>query len=93
MKVCSNSIFELVDTLTVCIEIYDDVRGECAKYGKILELKIPRPAGARTTPGVGKIFIKFDKVESAQKALHALAGRKFADRTVVAAYFGEVIPD
>ena len=79
--------------LTLYIEVYDDVRGECAKYGKILELKIPRPAGARSTPGVGKIFIKYDKVESAQKALHALAGRKFADRTVVAAYFGEVIPD
>jgi len=79
--------------LTVCTEIYDDVGGECAKYGKILELKIPRPAGARTTPGVGKIFIKYDKVESAQKALNALAGRKFADRTVVAAYFGEVSPD
>ena len=93
MKVCLHSIFELGNALTVCTEIYDDVRGECAKYGKILELKIPRPAGARSSPGVGKIFIKYDKVESAQKALHALAGRKFADRTVVAAYFGEVIPD
>ena len=93
MKVCNHPVFDLLDALTVCTEIYDDVRSECAKYGKILELKIPRPAGARTSPGVGKIFIKYDKVESAQKALYALAGRKFADRTVVAAYFGEVIPD
>jgi len=40
--------------------------------------------------GVGKIYIKFDTVETAAKALRALAGRKFADRTVVSTYFGEV---
>lgn len=71
-------------------EICDDVREECEKYGKVLELKVPRPSGPRTIAGVGKIFVKFDKVESAQKALRALAGRKFADRTVVVTYFGEV---
>jgi len=38
---------------------------------------------------VGKIFIKYDSSETAQKALKALAGRKFADRTVVVTYFGE----
>ena len=54
------------------------------------DIKIPRPAGARTSPGVGKIYIKFDTTESAQKALAALAGRKFADRTVVVTYFSEV---
>ena len=41
-------------------------------------------------PGVGKIFVKFEEPESAQAALKALAGRKFADRTVVVTYFGEV---
>jgi splicing factor U2AF subunit len=39
---------------------------------------------------VGKIFVKFDTPESAGKALRALAGRKFADRTVVTTYFSEV---
>ncbi|KAI9735677.1 MAG: hypothetical protein M1834_001693 [Cirrosporium novae-zelandiae] len=63
---------------------------ECSKFGKVLDMKIPRPTGgSRQSSGVGKIFIKFDSPESAGKALRALAGRKFADRTVVTTYFSE----
>lgn len=73
------------------IEIMEDVKEECEKYGKVLEVKIPRPTGgSRQSNGVGKIFVKFDGPESAGKALRALAGRKFADRTVVTTYFSEV---
>ena len=46
--------------------------------------------GSRQSAGVGKIFIKYEDAESAKKALQALAGRKFADRTVVTTYFDEV---
>ena len=54
-------------------------------------MKIPRPTGgSRQSAGVGKIFIKYDVPESAGKAIRALAGRKFADRTVVTTYFSEV---
>lgn len=75
----------------VCTEILQDIKDECEKYGRVEELKIPRPSGgSRQSNGVGKIFVKFDKPESAQKALKALAGRKFADRTVVVTFFGEV---
>ncbi len=72
-------------------EICDDVRDECSKYGAVLELKIPRPSGgSRQSAGVGKIYVKFDNADSASKALKALAGRKFQDRTVVTSYFSEV---
>lgn len=72
-------------------EIRDDVQEECEKFGTILSLKIPRPVGgSRQSAGVGKIFIKFETPEFATKALRALAGRKFADRTVVTTYFPEV---
>ena len=72
-------------------EICEDVKEECEKYGKVLEMKIPRPTGgSRQSNGVGKIFVKFDTPESAGKALRTLAGRKFADRTVVTTYFSEV---
>ncbi|KAH8201014.1 hypothetical protein TruAng_004787 [Truncatella angustata] len=71
-------------------EICEDVRDECAKFGQVVALKIPRPSGgSRQSAGVGKIFVKFDTTESAKKALNALAGRKFADRTVVTTYFPE----
>lgn len=69
----------------------EDVKEECEKYGPVLGIKIPRPTmGSRQSSGVGKIFVKFNNSESAQKALAALAGRKFADRTVVTTYFSEV---
>lgn len=56
-----------------------------------MDIKIPRPSGgSRQSAGVGKIFVKFDTPASAGKALRTLAGRKFADRTVVTTYFSEV---
>lgn len=83
--------FLLLLLLTLSPEIKEDVAEECSKYGTILELKIPRPVGAsRQSAGVGKIYVKYDSPESAQKALRALAGRKFADRTVVTTFFPEV---
>lgn len=67
------------------------MKEECEKYGKVLDIKVPRPSGgSRQSNGVGKIFVKFDTPASAGKALRALAGRKFADRTVVTTYFSEV---
>lgn len=71
-------------------EIKEDVFDECSKFGAILDLKIPRPVGgSRQSAGVGKIYIKYETPDSAQKALMALAGRKFADRTVVTTFFPE----
>jgi splicing factor U2AF subunit len=56
-------------------------------------MKVPRPSGgSRQSNGVGKIFVKYDNADSARTALQALAGRKFADRTVVTTYFSEVSP-
>lgn len=67
------------------------MKEECAKFGEVVALKVPRPSGgSRQSAGVGKIFVKFDTTESAKKALQALAGRKFADRTVVTTFFPEV---
>lgn len=78
-------------TTNLVAEIVEDVKEECAKYGEVLEIKVPRPSGgSRQSAGVGKIFIKYINADSARKALQALAGRKFADRTVVTTYFSEV---
>lgn len=76
--------------LTHNSDIKLEVQDECDKYGTVIEIKIPRPAGARSSPGVGKIYVKFEQPESAAKALAAMSGRKFSDRTVVVTYFGEV---
>ncbi|KAF7198525.1 Splicing factor U2AF 59 kDa subunit [Pseudocercospora fuligena] len=71
-------------------EILEDVKEEVAKYGPLLDVKMPRPTGgSRQNNGIGKIYLKYESPDSAAKALAALAGRKFADRTVVVTYFGE----
>ena len=72
------------------IEIMEDVQEECSKFGNIVAIKIPRPTGgSRQSAGVGKIYVKYDSAASTKKALQALAGRKFADRTVVTTFFPE----
>lgn len=77
--------------LTTNLEILEDIREECEKFGNLLDVKIPRPSmGSRQSAGVGKIFLKYDTPQEAGNAVKNLAGRKFADRTVVATYFSEV---
>ncbi|KAF2151712.1 hypothetical protein K461DRAFT_268846 [Myriangium duriaei CBS 260.36] len=71
-------------------EILEDVKEECVKFGQVLDMKIPRPSGgSKQSEGVGKIYVKFDSPDTANTALRALAGRRFAERTVVVSYFAE----
>ena len=41
----------------ICLfsEIYEDVRTECSKYGKVVSLEIPRPVEGFEPPGCGKV--------------------------------------
>ncbi|KAI1036720.1 hypothetical protein LB503_002856 [Fusarium chuoi] len=65
-------------------EICEDVREECSKFGKIIDVKVPRPTGgSRQSAGVGKIFVKYERAEDTAKALQALAGRKLRRWSVV----------
>jgi len=37
-------------------EICEDIKDECQKFGKLVDLKVPRPSGgSRQTAGVGKV--------------------------------------
>jgi splicing factor U2AF subunit len=74
-------------------DILQDVKEECDKYGKVLDLQIPRPLGrSGEGPGVGKVFVRFENETECAAALKGLAGRKFSERTVVASYYPEVPP-
>lgn len=86
-------------------DILDDIRDECASYGELVDLRIPRPsqatrekkwgpeaAAAREADeanGVGRVYVKYKDSEGAGKALAQLAGRAFAGRSIVAT----LIPD
>jgi len=68
-------------------EIFDDIREECTKFGKIRSLQIPRPSSDFPVTGVGKIFIEYTTPQEASTASEALAGRKFQSRIVVTSYY------
>lgn len=69
------------------VEITEDVRDECSKFGSVLSLAIPRPIKGKEVSAVGKIFVEFATPLDAQKAHQALAGRKFDGRTVVTSFY------
>ncbi|RKO89275.1 U2 small nuclear ribo protein auxiliary factor 50 [Blyttiomyces helicus] len=66
-------------------DILEDIKDECGKFGTVSDVVIPRPP----SPSVGKIFVRFANPDQCGVALRALAGRKFAERTVVTAYYSE----
>ena len=79
-------------------EIAEDIRMEVAKYGQILNIEIPRPIrtdGCKgvVSPGVGKVFIKYQNLLSAKLARFKIAGLKFNDKTVCASFYPEQLFD
>ncbi|KAJ3085392.1 hypothetical protein HK100_009070 [Physocladia obscura] len=70
-------------------DILEDIRDECGKFGEVSKVFIPRPVDGQDNADVGKIFVEFVTHEGSAVALKALAGRKFADRTV----FTSFVPD
>ncbi|CAO3688166.1 unnamed protein product [Rhizopus stolonifer] len=70
-------------------DIWEDIAEECAKFGNMVDMKIPKPQKEQEVPGLGLIFVRYETKDETLAALHALAGRKFADRTVVATFVDE----
>jgi splicing factor U2AF subunit len=70
-------------------DIYEDVMDECTKFGKVIQLVIPRPIEGQEVSGVGKIIVEYMELESTQRAQESLAGRIFGGRTVVTSYLTE----
>ncbi|KAI8376512.1 uncharacterized protein BYT42DRAFT_615241 [Radiomyces spectabilis] len=70
-------------------DIWEDIAEECGKFGTIVDMKIPRPQEQQAVPGLGKVFVRFETKEEALAASRALAGRKFADRTVLTSFTDE----
>jgi len=82
-------------------DIVDEIKEECAKYGQIISMFIPRPPprdynsyneeGTRPKRvwGLGKIFIEYKRKEDAHQAQQSLGGRKFNCRLVVSGFYSE----
>lgn len=68
-------------------DIRTDIKQECAKYGKVKSLKIPRPSDELPQGGCGKVFVRFESIDDCKKALNALSGRKFSGRIVMTSFY------
>ncbi|CAG8552063.1 18252_t:CDS:10 [Gigaspora rosea] len=86
------TVLQLLNMVTPEELVDDEEYEECSKFGRVLDMKIPRP-GSASLSGVGKIFVRFESIEAAGAALRALAGRKFAERTVLTSYIDEEVYD
>ena len=65
-------------------EIEEDVKVECSKYGKVCHIAVdPRSAG--------HIYLKFDSIEAATRAIKALDGRYFAGKSVSAVFVSDTV--
>ncbi|PLW56290.1 hypothetical protein PCANC_04035 [Puccinia coronata f. sp. avenae] len=68
------------------VELRDDVKGECEeKYGPVLAIAIEKESTA------GDIYITFDSVPSAQKAIAGLNNRWFGGRQITAAFISDAL--
>ncbi|KDQ63590.1 hypothetical protein JAAARDRAFT_120563 [Jaapia argillacea MUCL 33604] len=66
-------------------DLADDVKGECEeKYGKVEAIKVE-------SESQGEIYVKFDSVESARKAVDGLNGRYFGGKQVSATFISDAI--
>ncbi|CAJ1915907.1 unnamed protein product [Cylindrotheca closterium] len=70
--------------------LMQEVREECAKFGRLLGIKIPRKATSSIqASAIKKIFLEYATVQDANNAERELAGRQFGPNVVQASYFDE----
>ncbi len=63
--------------------LQEEVQEECAKFGKLLGMKIPRSMSASVQPSaVRKIFLEYATVQDAANAERELSGRQFGPNVV-----------
>ncbi|KWU44777.1 splicing factor, CC1-like protein [Rhodotorula sp. JG-1b] len=73
------------------LELADDVKTECEeKYGKVLDIYVKKES---LRVRQGEIYIRFDSVETAARALQGLNGRWFGGKQISAAHVGDTLYD
>jgi RNA-binding protein 39 len=82
-------------------DLAEDVKGECStKYGPVQAIKVEKETQVRIHPWKiicvlcllqGEIYVKFDSVESAKKAIQGLNSRWFGGRQISAGFISDAI--
>lgn len=67
-------------------DLADEVKGECEeKFGRVEAIKVDKDSPQ------GEIFVKFDTVETAKKAVQGLSGRWFGGQQVSATFISDAL--
>lgn len=67
-------------------DVADDVRAECAKFGRIMHLHVAKNK-------TGDVYVKFAEAAAAQAAMDAMSGRWFGMRQIACRYVPENLYD
>lgn len=72
-------------------EILQDMTNESSKFGRVLEVRIPRPdpENKKAVQGLGNVYIHFLNVNQAKAARRSMIKRLFRKRIVEACYLDE----
>lgn len=62
---------------------------ECCKYGNVKQLIMPKHKPEQFNAHSGKIYVKYDSIDEATKAVEDLAGRQYLGRICVTTYVDE----
>ena len=63
-------------------DLYDEVKGECEKYGRLVSMKIPRASDGHAPSAMKKIFLEYASPSDASNAANELGGRAFGPNVV-----------
>lgn len=63
-------------------DLFEEVKEECAKFGNLISMKIPRPQDGYELSAVKKIFLEYSDAKDAEKSMNELAGRAFGANVV-----------
>jgi RNA recognition motif-containing protein len=93
LNMVSDSDLETDDEYNGLVE---EVRDECAKYGTLLQVQIPRYVGTSSETGITieasalrKVYLSYATVEDAIKAQQELSGRQFGPNVVETQFYPE----
>ena len=71
-------------------EIKEDLKNECEKYGKVLDIFMPRKdVEDNETPGMGNAYIMFESVEQSKLARKFLSMKRFNNKLIYIQYIPE----
>ena len=90
--ICLNSIIKGLDIEEEekYNEIKEDLKNECEKYGKVLDVFMPRKdVEDNETPGMGNAYVMFDNVEESKLARKFLSMKKFNNKLIYIQYVPE----